>query len=140
MSLIIMQLYFKKKFMQLDLLVNIEVSLSDAVESLHENPDFFGVLFLSYPDIEAYGIEKTFSTLIPKTCDPSLFSIIVYEIDPDEEDDVLSILDNYGVSDILRQPYSLSHIRVSVYLVFTGFADNFCLFGTGFVRSSQKEN
>ena len=41
------QLYFAKKFLQLDLMLDVQLTTYDAAEALEDNPDAYGLIFVS---------------------------------------------------------------------------------------------
>eukprot|EP01031_Cornospumella_fuschlensis_P025439 gene25439-30718_t len=51
----IMQLYFTKKLLQLDLAVNVHLTCYDAQEALAQNPLLYGLMFISYADLIESG-------------------------------------------------------------------------------------
>lgn len=106
------QLYFAKKFLQLDLAVNVHLTPYDATESLMDAPDIYGLIFISYPDLLTFGIEKTLKTIIPPELDKMKYSIIVYDIGH-EDDEELALLESYGVADVLYPPYTIAALKVS---------------------------
>ena len=73
-------MYFAKKFLQLDLAVNIHLTPYDASESLLDAPFIYGLIFISYLDLLQFGVENTLKTLIPSSLDKSMYSVIVYDI------------------------------------------------------------
>jgi hypothetical protein len=76
----IMQLYFTKKFLQLDILVNVFTDPADAHESLQQTPEIYGLIFISYYDLKFFGIEETLQSLIPSHLNRFHYSIVVYDV------------------------------------------------------------
>lgn len=94
----IMQLYFTKKFLQMDLAVNVHLTFYDAHESLLAAPEFHGVILVSYQDLVVApgGVQRALELLLPQSLDAAQFSVFVYDVtasdrdmeeDDDEEDD-----------------------------------------------------
>lgn len=107
----LMQFYMTKKFLQMDLPVNIHLTPYDITESILEAPNIYGVILLSYLDLQNLGIEKTLAGLLPPPLDRRKYSIFVYDV-PTEDDDDLQLLESCGVTDILSPPYSLMNFKV----------------------------
>jgi hypothetical protein len=95
--------------------VNVHLTPYDATESLLDAPDIYGLIFISYIDLQTFGIEKTLKSIIPLDIDKSKYSIIVYDIGH-EDDEELSLLESYGVADVLYPPYTIAALKVSEYL------------------------
>lgn len=110
----IMQLYFTKKFLQMDIAVNIHLTFYDATESLLAAPDLHGLIFVSYLDLVANGVKKSLDDLIPASLEKSKYTIIVYDVAMGEEEDnveELAMLEDCGVTDILYPPYTVTNLK-----------------------------
>lgn len=106
------QLYFTKKFLQLNLTVNIHLTPYDATESILEAPSLYGLIFLSYLDLMTFGPEQTLKNLIPEPLDKSQYSVIVYDVSEDHDEQQLSLLlEQYGVTDVMYPPYTIEAFR-----------------------------
>lgn len=110
----IMQLYFTKKFLQMDIAVNVHLTFYDATESLMAAPDLHGLIFISYLDLVAAGVKKSLDELIPPELDKKKYTIIVYDVAMGEEEDnleELSLLEECGVTDIMYPPYTVTALK-----------------------------
>lgn len=106
------QLYFAKKFLQLDMVMNIHRTAAACSRSVAENPPAYGLIFVSYAELVKRGIAKALRELLPPAVDRAMYSIIVYDAG-DPSDETLLLFEEHGVSDILTEPYSLTNIKVS---------------------------
>jgi hypothetical protein len=104
-------LYFAKKFLQLDLTVNVHLTPYDATESLLDTPGIYGIILISFVDLQTFGVEKTLQSIIPETLDKGQYSIIVYDVG-DEDDESLMLLEQCGVFDVLYPPYTIGALKV----------------------------
>lgn len=113
----IMQLYFAKKFLQLDLVVDVHMTFYDASEALLANPNLYGLIFISLQDLALFSPEdmrKILLNFIAPTLDPLLYTIVVYGSFVD--DDICNILDQCGISNMMEEPYTLASIKVGTTL------------------------
>ena len=111
----LMQLYFAKKFLQLDLVVDVQVTFSDAREALVDNPYIYGVIFISLNDLLLFSysdIKQTLMNLIPSDLNKNKYSIVIYGA-VNSDDEILEILEQCSVSDIMEEPYTLTNIKVN---------------------------
>jgi hypothetical protein len=110
----IMQLYFTKKFLQMDIAVNVHLTFYDATESLVTAPELHGLIFVSYLDLLANGVQKSLKELIPLELDKSRFTIIVYDVAMGEEEEnleELTLLESCEVTDIMYPPYTVGALK-----------------------------
>lgn len=89
----------------------------DATESLLDAPDIYGLIFISYVDLQNFGVEKTLKSIIPPELDKMKYSIVVYDVG-NEDDDELALLESYGVSDVLYPPYTIAALKVYLIIQF----------------------
>jgi len=107
----IMQLYFAKKFLQLDRVLDVQMTLYDATEALTEDPDIYGVIFISLLDLLAEdNMKETLENLIPKHLDRHNYTVIVYGSIGDD-DEILSALEESSVDDFIEEPYTLAVLK-----------------------------
>eukprot|EP01039_Chlorochromonas_danica_P003987 gene3987-4362_t len=110
----LMQLYFTKKFLQLDLAVNVEMTVYDAAESLAASPEVYGLILASYQDLNYNGdIRRALEMLLPPGMDRGAFSVYVYDLNVDEgqELEILETLEACGVEDVFSPPYTLEVLK-----------------------------
>ena len=76
----IMQLFFAKKFCQLDQPANIFSSAADAAEAIAAAPDAFGLVLANFADLRADGLEETAHALLAAQSDRPRMSLVAYDV------------------------------------------------------------
>ena len=116
------------------MIVDVCLTPYDAAESLQYSPEKYSIILISLQDLLASSsssespeeepeqegasasavakrrgfLESIFSTV----ADKSLYTIIVYgSVNPDD-DQVLELLEEFGVNDVLDEPYTLASLKV----------------------------
>jgi hypothetical protein len=133
----IMQLFFAKKFCQLDQPANIFSSAADAAEAIAAAPDAFGLVLANFADLRADGLEETAHALLAAQSDRPRMSLVAYDVScfdevvrreellglaheerPEEQSEeeaekaaLLQQLEACGVDDVLRPPYTLGRLQ-----------------------------
>lgn len=100
----IMQLYFAKKFLQMDTAVNVQGCIADAQEAIAVCPQIYGLVLLSHQDLKDSTLDQLLQGM-----DRNAFSVFVYDLileDGQEEEDAMAMLADCGVEDVLFPPYT----------------------------------
>ena len=99
-------------------LIDIYSNIDAASKALLKNFDLYGLILISYLDIIKIGLDETFSILFPKDINKSNYTIVIYEVDSNCSNEVLNLLFQFGISDILYEPYSIELIQVDSFILY----------------------
>eukprot|EP01038_Epipyxis_sp_PR26KG_P013722 gene13722-18408_t len=113
----VMQLYFAKKFLQLDIMTNLVTNINDLKSSLLEDPEVYGLILISYHTLSGdSSIDSILLQSIPKPLKREDYFVVVYDVPSssgayDNNDSVVHMLDRAGVDNVMEEPYTLASLR-----------------------------
>lgn len=105
------QLYFAKKFLQMDMVVDVLPTPMDAATTFRENYSVYGLVLLNFVDLLPSGVERSLREIIPGDLERGRYSLVVYNTGNASDAD-FETLERAGVADVLEEPYSLEVLKV----------------------------
>eukprot|EP01036_Dinobryon_divergens_P029250 gene29250-38320_t len=107
----LMQIYFVKKLLELDLMANVCVSFEEAAAALQEDPQAYSLILINCTCLLKEGVEESLSRILPSDLDRTTYMVAVYDV-PDDDATLLEQLTVNGVNDILCEPYTTESLSI----------------------------
>jgi hypothetical protein len=105
------QVYFAKKFLRLEHVVDAQASITDASAALRENQDVYGLILLNFADLcgdRADGLQHSLQQLSARSV---WHTLVVYNVKHCTDQD-LEVMKACGVVAVLKEPHTVAALKV----------------------------
>jgi hypothetical protein len=106
--------YFAKKFLRLEHVVDAQVGVAEAAAALRENADVYGLVLLNFADLCADKVDGLLHALQLLSARSARHSLVVYNVKHCTDRD-LDVMKSCGVVAVLKEPHTVAALKVNLY-------------------------